>query len=117
MVADRGLRVGEILALEWRDFVDLEAGRPCIQLRAAATKAKRADELPLHPDLVEALAAAKPPFAQPEDRVFKTAPGLRTFKGGWYQRSGKRMIWLALKRQLRVGLVCKRWPKRVSVAE
>jgi hypothetical protein len=40
--------------------------------------------------LAEALADVKPPFAQPSDQVFKTAPALRTFKGGWYNRDGKR---------------------------
>ncbi len=84
-----GLRVGEAAALQWGDVL-LEGDRPCIRLRAATTKARRADELPLHPDLVEALTAAKPPFAQPKDKVFMTAPRLRTFKGGWYQRNGER---------------------------
>ncbi len=27
---------------------------------------------------------------KPTDRVFKSAPTLRTFKGGWYNRNGKR---------------------------
>ena len=83
-----GLRVGESAALEWRD-VDLEVDRPCIRLRAATTKAKRADELPLHSDLAEALQEAKPPFAQPTDRVFETIPSLATFKGRSYSRKRK----------------------------
>ncbi len=74
-----GLRVGETVALEWQD-IHLDGDRPGIKLRAAMTKSRRADELPLHPSLLNALVAAKPPFAQPTDRVFKTAPRLRTFK-------------------------------------
>jgi integrase len=74
-----GLRVAEVQALEWRDLI-LDGDRPCIRLRAEMTKVKRADELPLHPDLVEALSEAKPPFAKPKDRVFCTVPTLRTFK-------------------------------------
>jgi len=84
-----GLRVGETAALEWRDLI-LDGDRPAIRLRAETTKAKRADEAPLHPDLVTALSEAKPEFAQPTDRVFKTAPRLRTFRGGWYTRGEKR---------------------------
>lgn len=74
-----GLRVSETVALEWRN-IHLGGDRPCIKLRAAMTKSRRSDELPLHPNLRDALADAKPTFAQPTDRVFKTAPRLRTFK-------------------------------------
>ncbi len=84
-----GLRVGDSEALEWRD-VELEGERPCIRLRAATTKAKRADEIPLYPDLAAALRDAKPAFAQPTDRVFKTVPNLATFKGGSYWRKLKK---------------------------
>ncbi len=76
-----GLRVKETRALQWGD-IDFDGDRPAIRLRAAATKSKRADELPLHPDLATALRDAKPPFAKLTDRVFKSAPTLRTFKLG-----------------------------------
>ena len=75
-----GLRVGEVEALEWRDL-DLDADRPCIHLRAATTKAKRADAIPLHRDLATLLRSAKPAFALPTDRVVKVIPNRRTFKG------------------------------------
>ena len=84
-----GLRVSEVAALEWRDLDPLDIERPAIRLRAATTKAKRADELPVHPDLVELLRDAKPRFAKPTDRVFRTAPRLRTFRGGWYKSKTK----------------------------
>ena len=74
-----GLRVAEVAALQWRDL-DLDGERPCINLRAEATKSGRADQVPLHPDLAAALREARPPFAQPVDSVFQTTPILRTFK-------------------------------------
>ncbi len=74
-----GLRVGEVRALQWRDF-HLDGDRPRVRLRAETTKSKRGDELPLHPDLVDALVNAKPSVAQPTDCVFGTTPILRTFK-------------------------------------
>lgn len=76
-----GLRVGELRKLEWRDVL-LEGDRPELQLRAEATKSKRADTLPIHPDLADLLRAAKPKGAEPADRVFRVVPILRTLTGG-----------------------------------
>jgi len=84
-----GLRVGEAAALEWRDL-DLDGDRPAIRLRAATTKAKRADVLPVHADLVELLRAAKPTFAQPTDRVFSSTPTLGTLRGKWFGKGEER---------------------------
>ena len=74
-----GLRVSETTALEWRDL-RLDGDAPFIKLRAGTTKAKRADEIDLHLEVAAALCNAKPPFARPTDRVFKTTPTLKTFK-------------------------------------
>jgi len=74
-----GLRVNEARNLEWRDLL-LDDPRPSMRLRAATTKAKRADELPLHSALAADLLNHRPADAQPGDRVFKSAPILRTFK-------------------------------------
>ncbi len=80
-----GLRVNETRLLEWRDLL-LDRRRPdgtpspYIQLRAEATKSRRADTVDLHAALARELAAARPPFARPTDRVFKTTPTLKTFK-------------------------------------
>ena len=76
-----GLRWGEIAALEWRD-VDLANDRPAIRLRAEATKARRADVLPLHPDLAGVLADLREaaPFAKLTDRLFPTSPTHKTFR-------------------------------------
>jgi len=84
-----GLRVGETEALEWRDL-DLDGERPAIALRAATTKAKRADVIPLHPDLAKLLRDAKPTFASPTDRLFDRAPRLRTFCGGFVGKGDER---------------------------
>jgi integrase len=73
-----GLRVAETKALAWLD-IDLDGDRPCIRLRAATTKAKRGDVLPLHRDLAKMLAAARGDDDTP-GRVFATVPKLDTFK-------------------------------------
>jgi len=73
-----GLRVSEQAALQWQDL-HLEGPRPAIFLRAETTKAKRADSVPLRTDLAAKLKAARPAFARPEDRVFKTIVRKSTF--------------------------------------
>jgi integrase len=70
-----GLRIGEALALQWRD-VDLAAGR--LRVRAAKTNAgvRYVDLLPpLQEDL--ALHKASAPFGGPEEFVFPTESGRR----------------------------------------
>ncbi len=94
-----GLRVNELRQLEWRDLV-LDSERPCVRLRAVTTKARRGDELPLHPDLVAGLQEARSPSAEPTDRVFETIPSLATFKGGWYMHKGSNG---AKERRYRIG--------------
>jgi len=86
-----GLRIGEIEALEWRDL-DLEGDRACVRLRAVATKTKRADVIPLHPDLTKLLRAARPKLAGPTDLVFNSTPTLRTLVGGVYGPKEARRI-------------------------
>jgi len=72
-----GLRVSEVAALRWGD-IEPKGDRPCIRLRAATTKSKRADVVPLHPDLADALAKAHP--GSTTAKVFRNAPRLRTLK-------------------------------------
>ena len=74
-----GLRVGEQGALQWRD-IDADGGRPVIRLRAATTKARRADCVPLRAELAAKLLVAKPTLAGPTARVFSTTPTLATFR-------------------------------------
>jgi len=73
-----GLRVGELRQLEWRDL-ELDGPAPSILLRAATTKARRSDELPIPTSLADALCQARPPDAAPTDRVFRAIPKLETF--------------------------------------
>ena len=63
-----GLRVAEVRALKWKDL-NLDGAHPSIRLRAEATKSKRADELPLHPDLAGMLIEARPADAGDEQIV------------------------------------------------
>ena len=70
-----GLRYGELRALQWRDVV-LESDEPCLRLRAEATKAKRADEVPLMPEAIEVLSSLWGDGHLPTARVFDTMPKL-----------------------------------------
>lgn len=54
-----GLRRGELRQLRWGDL-HLAAPQPYVQLRAENTKNRKADVLPLHPDLAALLKAMMP---------------------------------------------------------
>ena len=71
-----GLRRGELQELRWGDL-HLDDLRPHIVLRAATTKAKRADTVPLREDVARELRAARPVGASPMDRVFEDVPRMR----------------------------------------
>jgi len=74
-----GLRKGELRDLCWGSVV-LAGDRPHIRLEAEKTKGKRADLLPLVPELVEELAKAKPKGAAHADHVFDRVPSQAQFK-------------------------------------
>ncbi|TWT40948.1 Tyrosine recombinase XerC [Phycisphaerae bacterium RAS1] len=74
-----GLRCGEMARLEWRD-VDLVASRPGLTLRAEATKARRADIIPLKASLATKLRELRPANTKPTDRVFPRTPKRETFR-------------------------------------
>lgn len=81
-----GLRRSEMQDLRWSDC-HLGVERPCIQLRAEATKSKRADRVPLHPEVVVQLQKwqqqrpTRPAgVAAEEDSVFEHLPSMLTFK-------------------------------------
>jgi integrase len=63
----------------WGD-VHLEAEHPHIQLRAIATKARRADTVPINPELLEALAAHRPANVRDNRPVFKAIPKYGTYR-------------------------------------
>ncbi len=70
-----GLRRQEIVDLIWGD-VRTDSITPYIALRAKATKARRNDTLPLHPDLAESLKATRGD-AGDGARVFKSVPSIQ----------------------------------------
>lgn len=76
-----GLRRAELADLQWCDF-RLSAVKPYIQLRAAATKARRADCLPLRQDIAAMLRSLRPADSGPDDRrpVFPKVPSMFLFK-------------------------------------
>lgn len=70
-----GLRVSEVKALQWQDIHwDSE---PRLELRAMTTKARRADVIPLHPDLV---AVLQPSIGLPLERVCPNIPTIDQHK-------------------------------------
>jgi len=69
-----GLRRLELVRLQWRDVAIDGPGRACLELRAEATKAKRADVVPLPDHLVRALRAVRPEKYAPTDPVFAKVP-------------------------------------------
>ncbi len=66
-----GLRLRELKLLQWRDVDLADPMRPCLRLRADATKSKRADVLPLAPALATRLRAFRPTDAPATDPVFR----------------------------------------------
>lgn len=74
-----GLRRSELAALKWGD-VRLNAIKPYLQLRAEATKARRADRLALPPTLAEDLRKSRPENAGDGSRVFPTPQTLDGWK-------------------------------------
>jgi len=73
-----GLRRDELEQLQWRDL-GLRAIKPYIQLRAEATKARRADRLPLQDTLAEDLRAIRGD-AKDTGRVFDHVPPIGEWK-------------------------------------
>lgn len=74
-----GLRRGEIRQLAWGDL-ELDSMPARIRLRAHTTKSKRADLLPIHPQLADALRAWRPANAGPLDFVVSTVPNMKCLR-------------------------------------
>lgn len=91
-----GIRRAELDALEWGD-VRLNAIRPYVQLRAEATKANRADRLPMPASLAADLRARRPADARDKAKVFPTGvpsiedwrADLATAKIPWMDEQGR----------------------------
>jgi integrase len=79
MAALTGLRRSELKRLQWGD-VHLDAEHPHIQLRASATKARRADAVPINPELLEALRAIRPADPRDNQPVFASIPKYATYR-------------------------------------
>lgn len=75
--ATSGLRRSELAELRWYD-VHLSATKPFVQLRAEATKARRADRVPLRQDMAEMLRERRP--ADESAVVFANIPNIDVFK-------------------------------------
>jgi integrase len=71
-----GLRRSELRDLRWGD-VDLDRG--LLTVRPEASKAKRQDHLPLHPEAVTMFRSIRPADAKASDPVFPTCPTIRSF--------------------------------------
>ncbi len=74
-----GLRRNEIRQLTWGDL-HLDTIPARIALRAKTTKSKRADSLPVHPQLADELRAWRPAEAAPTARVFGTMPDMKCLR-------------------------------------
>jgi integrase len=74
-----GLRRSELKRLQWGD-VRLDAELPYIQLRASATKARRADVVPINPELLEALRQHRPANVRGDQTVFAGMPDYYTYR-------------------------------------
>ena len=74
-----GLRRSELAALRWGD-VRLLATTPYIRLRAEATKAHRADRVPLRGELADALQEARPADVADGAPVFADIPTMPNYR-------------------------------------
>lgn len=74
-ILSTGLRRAEVRQLVWGDL-HLGSTVPYVLLRAATTKSKRGDSLPLRSDLAKALQEARGD-ASDTDRVFARVPGMK----------------------------------------
>ena len=74
-----GLRRNEIRQLTWGDIqIDTIPAR--LTLRAKTTKSKRADALPLHPQLADELRACRPAEVKPTDMVIGVVPNMKCLR-------------------------------------
>ena len=121
-----GLRRSEIEKLQWGDLA-LDGARPAIQLRASATKSRRADRLPVHAELKAALVrwreAVGKPAKDPKACVFTGTPSMKAFKadlaqaGIAYEVAGKGVVdFHALRKTYSTLLAAAQVPQRIRQA-
>jgi integrase len=73
------LRRSEIRALKWSDL-HFDAHPAKLKLRAHTTKSKRADVIPLHPQLDDELRAFRPEDVLPQQSVVRTVPSMKALR-------------------------------------
>jgi integrase len=121
-----GLRRSEVEKLQWGDLT-LDSERPVIQLRASATKSRRADRLPIHSELQAALMrwreAVGKPAKDPKACVFPGTPSMKAFKadltqaGIAYEIAGKGVVdFHALRKTYSTLLAAAHVPQRIRQA-
>ncbi len=66
-----GLRRRELKLLQWRDVAIDDEARPCLRLRAEATKSKRADVIPIALELAGRLRVVRPENYSQTEPVFR----------------------------------------------
>ena len=74
-----GLRRSELKSLRWGD-IHLDTVPAHIPLRKSTTKSKRADTLPIHPQLADELRKWKPTDATANTPVFHAIPNMNVFR-------------------------------------
>jgi integrase len=74
-----GIRRQELRDLRWQD-IHADCTVPFIRLRAEAAKARRAEDLPLHPDLLAGFNVLRAAANSEADRIFKAIPKPQTVK-------------------------------------
>ena len=81
MAMTTGLRRSELADLRWGDLrIEPDELRPYVALRAEATKARRADTIPLREDVARELRGARPKGFDTQGKVFECVPDMDTFK-------------------------------------
>ena len=79
-----GLRRKELQLLQWGDVI-LDDAQPRLALRAQTTKSRRADTIPIPPELAEALRENRPADWRSTNRVFSSIPKSSTVRRDFEQ--------------------------------
>lgn len=122
MAALTGLRRSELRRLQWGD-VHLDAVAPYIQLRAAATKAKRADVVPINAELQDVLRGLRPIDVPDDQPVFARLPKYGTYRKDveqrakipWRDAQGRLASFHALRKTFGTYLALANVPRRVAM--
>ena len=116
-----GLRRGELAKLRWEDLL-LETGQSFVTVRATVSKNRRADRIPLHPQLARALKAARPADYLACDQVFPKMPQmdhhkaiLAAAKVDYEDSVGRRADFHALRHTFDTNLAVAGIPERVRM--